>query len=188
MQKPVCYGTLISVKIPSFHDAERRLTRSPFSSELPDLSNAPHGKLSLMASALVHRLSHIFPRWLDQHLANEWDLNGPRLMLVALLNKAESLTMSEAAEMLDVTPRAITRLVDGLEADGLVARQVSEKDKRVIQITVTASAQDKVKQLLPRHEARMAELFEEFSADELRQYVQLSNKLARRLKQLEAED
>ena len=183
-RQPRCYGRLIDMKNPSSSEAQNKLTRSPFTSELPDLSNASHTKLSLMAGALAHKLSHIFPRWLDQHMSNKWDLTGPRLMLVAVVNRSGSLTMSEAAELLDVTPRAITRLVDGLEADGLVARTPSSTDKRVANLTITASAKSKIKKLLPVHEERMGELFSGFTDDELREYVRLNNKFLRRLKEL----
>lgn len=159
-----------------------RPKRSPFTSELPDLSDLPASRLSLMAGALTNRLSHIFPRWLDSHLSNEWDLTGPRLMLIALVRRNKSLTMSEAAELLDVTPRAITRLVDGLEKDGLVVRVASTLDKRVFELKVTPLAEAKLTELLPIHEERMAELFHTFTVEELREFVRLSNKFLRSLK------
>jgi len=90
--------------------------------------------------------------------------------------------MGEAAEILDVTPRAITRLVDSLEKDGLVSRQASPHDKRVYLISVTAKAEEMAKIMMPKHEKKMTELFEAFTEEELAEYIRLNSKLATALK------
>jgi DNA-binding MarR family transcriptional regulator len=46
---------------------------------------------------------------------SHWSGSAPHLMLVAILGTHKSVTMGDAADLLDVTPRSITRLVDGLE-------------------------------------------------------------------------
>jgi DNA-binding MarR family transcriptional regulator len=90
--------------------------------------------------------------------------------------------MGEAAELLDVTPRAITRLVDSLEKEGLVSRQVSPHDKRVYLISVTKKAESMAKAMMPKHEKRMTELFSAFTDKELLEYIRLNSKLASALK------
>jgi DNA-binding MarR family transcriptional regulator len=103
-------------------------------------------------------------------------------MLVVLLVRHKTLTMGEAAELLDVTPRAITRLVDSLEKDDLVSRQASPHDKRVYLISVTAKAELMAKTMMPKHEKKMTELFEVFTDAELLEYIRLNSKLANALK------
>jgi DNA-binding MarR family transcriptional regulator len=152
------------------------------SGRLPDLAELPHNRLALVASAATARLGHVFPRWIRRNVDEDWGVNGPRAMLLVIVTKHGGLTMSQASRILDVTPRAITGLVDGLEAEGLLLRQVDEVDKRVVRILPTERAVEKANKLLPQHEARFAELFNIFSDDELRTFVKLLERLSIRIK------
>jgi len=135
-----------------------------------------------VASAATARLGHVFPRWIRRNVDEDWGVNGPRAMLLVIVTKHGGLTMSQASRILDVTPRAITGLVDGLEEEGLLLRQVDEVDKRVVRILPTERAVEKANKLLPQHEARFAELFNIFSDDELRTFVKLLERLSIRIK------
>jgi DNA-binding MarR family transcriptional regulator len=150
--------------------------------EVPDLTVLTHNRLALVASAATARLGHVFPRWIRRNVDEDWGVNGPRAMLLVIVTKHGGLTMSQASRILDVTPRAITGLVDGLEAEGFLRREPDSKDKRVVHILPTERAVEKANRLLPQHEARFAELFDVFNTDELRTYISLLSKLANRIK------
>jgi len=149
---------------------------------LPDLTELPHNRLALVASAATARLGHVFPRWIRRNVDEDWGVKGPRAMLLVVVTKHGGLTMSQASRILDVTPRAITGLVDGLEAEGFLRRETDSNDKRVVHILPTERAVEKANRLLPQHEARFAELFDVFNTDELRTYIGLLSKLANRIK------
>lgn len=166
---------------------ERMRVRASVERPLPDLTEIDRGRVTMMAIGISHRLGHIFTRWLDRDIDTDGDLNGPRLMLILLLAKHKSLTMSEAADLMDVTPRAITRLVDGLEADGYVSRQTSPHDKRVFIVSIEAKGIDKTNELMPHHRERAAEMFSIFTDEELRTFVELNHRLAFKLKQEEGQ-
>ena len=152
------------------------------SGQVPNLDGLPHNRLALVASATTARLGHLFPRWIRRNIDADWGVNGPRTMLLVIVTKHGRLTMSQAARILDVTPRAITGLVDGLEAEGFLRREHDEVDKRVVHILPTDLAVEKANKLLPQHESRFAELYDIFSTDELRTYIDLISKLANRIK------
>jgi DNA-binding MarR family transcriptional regulator len=65
------------------------------------------------------------------------DLDGPRasLLSVVVFGGPQPVTRLAAAEQ--VSPPAITKLVAALEADGLVVRQRSPTDRRVVLVTAT---------------------------------------------------
>jgi DNA-binding MarR family transcriptional regulator len=168
-------------------DREGRLTppermKRVFSGELEAIQKVPKGKRGPLATALTLRVSHLFSRWLERMVDNDWQGSAPQLMLIAILSRHKSLTMGEAADLLDVTPRAITRLVDGLEKEGLVSRQTSLHDKRVYIISITPKAEGLSKEMMPKHEKMMAELFSVFTDAELVEYLKLNSKLAEHLK------
>jgi len=149
----------------------------------PDaLLRVPRNKRGPLAAAITLRLGHLFSRWLERNVVTGLGSSAPQLMLVVLLARHKTLTMGEAAELLDVTPRAITRLVDSLEKEDLVSRQASPHDKRVYLISVTAKAEQMAKTMMPKHEKKMTELFEVFSDEELLEYIRLNSKLASALK------
>ena len=150
--------------------------------QMPSLDGLPHNRLALVASAATARLGHLFPRWIRRNIDADWGVNGPRTMLLVIVTKHGQLTMSQAARILDVTPRAITGLVDGLESEGFLRREPDANDKRVVHILPTKLAVEKANKLLPQHESRFAELFEVFDQDELRTFIGLISKLSTRIK------
>jgi len=156
--------------------------RRVFEGEVEALNKVPKNKRGPLGAAVTLRLGHLFSRWLERNIDTDWSGSAPQLMLIAVLVRHKTLTMGEAAELLDVTPRAITRLVDSLEKEELVTRQVSPHDKRVYLISVTAKTEAKAKQMMPKHEKKMSELFSVFSDAELLEYLRLSSKLVERLK------
>ena len=156
--------------------------RRVFEGEAAALSQVPKNKRGPLGAAVTLRLGHLFSRWLERNVDSDWKGSAPQMMLIAILVRHKTLTMGEAAELLDVTPRAITRLVDSLEKEELVTRQVSPHDKRVYLISVTAKTEALAKQMMPKHEKKMSELFSVFTDAELLEYLRLSAKLAEHLK------
>jgi MarR family transcriptional regulator, organic hydroperoxide resistance regulator len=78
------------------------------------------------------------------------------------------LSSSELATAADLSPATATEMLEGLATAGLVTRARSERDRRVVLISLTARGrvlvEERRKQLEPRWRAALAE----FSDDELR--------------------
>ena len=81
---------------------------------------------------LAPRLERLRAEGHDQH-----GLTGPRLRLLFLLNDGGPSTSAELARHLDVTPRAVTSLVDGLEERGLARRRAHPSDRRATLVEVS---------------------------------------------------
>jgi DNA-binding MarR family transcriptional regulator len=67
----------------------------------------------------------------------ETGLSPERLSLLSVLVYAGPRTMSQLARIEQVTAPAITRIVGGLEAAGLVSREVVAADRRTTRVTAT---------------------------------------------------
>lgn len=95
------------------------------------------------------------------------DLDGPRASLLSVLVFGGALPVSRLAEVEQVSPPAITKLVDALESTGLVRRNRSTDDRRVVLVEATAAG----RRLLERGRAArvrlVAELLNGATADEL---------------------
>lgn len=64
-------------------------------------------------------------------------LTLPRARLLYVLDEGGPLLMSELGRALDITPRAVTGLVDGLEADGFARRAEHPSDRRATFVEIT---------------------------------------------------
>jgi DNA-binding MarR family transcriptional regulator len=94
-------------------------------------------------------------------------LSQPRARLLRRLDEHGSQVMSELSRALDVTPRAVTALVDGLEAGGLVRRCEHPRDRRATVVELTASGRRTCREMREGHARLSEELLGGFSEREL---------------------
>ena len=77
-----------------------------------------------------------------------------------------------------LTASGITRLLDGLEAEGFVAKERCDSDARVIYAVLTKSGVKKIEEARESHLADIEELFgSQFSAQEREQLAELLGRL-----------
>lgn len=96
---------------------------------------------------------------LDRFLAKYGLLQG-RWWVLILLMRENDLTSSpsELAKKAGVSRPTMTGLIDGLERDGLVARIADNQDRRKNLITLTASGQKKLDEVMPDYYRRVRQL------------------------------
>jgi DNA-binding MarR family transcriptional regulator len=101
--------------------------------ELPgDLpGDARHETANVVHSAAVRLLRRA--RAVDSGM----DLDGPRASLLSVLVFAGPQRVSRLAEIEQVSPPAVTKTVTALEAAGLVRRERSNEDRRVVRVAAT---------------------------------------------------
>ena len=89
----------------------------------------------------------------------ESGLTGPRIHLLWQVGLAGPSTQQSLATALDVTPRNITGLVDGLVASGHVTREPHPTDRRATLITLTDVGERTVAELQTSHAQLAGQLF-----------------------------
>lgn len=98
-------------------------------------------------------------------------LSGPRLSALSVVVFAGPVTITELAAAEQVKPPTMTRLVQGLEADGLVKRRADAADGRVSRIEATTRGRKILLDGRARRVAMLAGLLEALDGparDELR--------------------
>jgi len=102
--------------------------------------------------ALLHA-HHQITRVLDLELRAAHQLTWPEYDVLLRLAKAtgRTLTMSELARRIMISPSGLTRVVDGLEKRGLVKRIRSDDDARVVSASLTADGRDRVRKAAQTH-------------------------------------
>jgi len=113
-------------------------------------------------------------RWADRFGLSE----GRFQILVRLHHQpAGRITMGDLAEMLDITPRTVTGLVDNLERDGLVKRVDDPADRRSVYAEITEQGRERVKALWREAGGIQAALTRSFNESELIQLRHLCLRL-----------
>ncbi len=81
----------------------------------------------------------------------EYDLTTPQFGVLEALFHLGPLSLGELADKLLVTGGTVTYVMDRLEEQGLVFRERSPNDRRVIQAKLTASGRAKMVEVFPGH-------------------------------------
>ncbi|MEU1597436.1 MarR family transcriptional regulator [Streptomyces sp. NPDC005708] len=105
----------------------------------------PDGLLAEQLLRLTRRVHRIQKRHLEQ-----CDLGitpAQSRLLRTLAHFGSPPRMADLAERLEVVPRAVTSLVDGLEANGMVRRVPDPSNRRVIRIEVTETGRQALREL-----------------------------------------
>jgi DNA-binding MarR family transcriptional regulator len=121
-------------------------------------------------------------QWVRSHMGAAPGMTiGRAGVLLGLLERDEPVSMSTLGAAQDLTPRAMTVLVSGLEKEGLVERARDPDDRRVTLVSLTAAGRTlAARQLLPAgHQA--ASLFGELSEHDRIELLRLLSEVARHL-------
>ena len=127
----------------------------------------------------VPRLMEIFPaferafaRWTQSQIESS-GLSPARFRLLATLHCVGPQIMSGLGDLLDVTPRNITALVDALEAESLVRRTAHPSDRRATVIELTPSGRALTDSMLDPFQKKLAAVFQELSVPDQHQLLRL---------------
>lgn len=85
------------------------------------------------------------------------DLSVPQFRALLYLRRHPGASLSAVSEHLGLTPPSTSKLVDGLVARGLVARQTSPTDRRRVMLLVTPPGEAILQAASEATQARLAE-------------------------------
>lgn len=132
--------------------------------------------LAVATSAFVGAFDH----WSSRKAA-EAGASIPRLHLLYQVHCHGPQKMADLANALAVTPRNVTALVDGLEAEGMVRRVPHTTDRRVTLVELTCNS-ERVAAQFGTYQSSIASLFAEMTDDERRTLLRLLGSLHERMR------
>jgi DNA-binding MarR family transcriptional regulator len=135
---------------------------TPFEAGRSVRGSGAAGEITATASAetlavAATAFADTFERWASRR-AFEAGASIPRLRLLNAVHCHGPQKMADLAEALAVTPRNVTALVDGLEAESMVRRVPHSTDRRVTLVELTCDA-DRVAAQFASYQASIAGLF-----------------------------
>jgi DNA-binding MarR family transcriptional regulator len=110
-------------------------------------------------------------------------LTVPQLEIIACLDRAKGLPLSEIAERLLISGGNVTGIIDRLERDGYVYRARDKSDRRVVRALLTEKGFELYKSFFPRYKEVMHRINSRLTVEERKQLQQLLKKLARGAKE-----
>ncbi len=123
---------------------------------------APSAVADALHSAAIHLLRHV--RTEDERIG----ISPARLSALSVLVFGGPMRLTDLAGIERVRPPTMTRLVDGLEADGYVRRRTAPGDARAIRIEATPRGVQVMQEGRRRRVRRLAIALRRLAPDELR--------------------
>lgn len=109
--------------------------------------------------AIVETLVYLYTesRRLTKGLAREFGLTGPQLTVIKILEQLGDLSLSGLSSRIKAKNSTVTGIIDRMEREGLVRRERSDEDRRIVLIRLT----DEGRELASRIEVEPMAIFRE---------------------------
>jgi len=122
-------------------------------------------------------------RRITKELARRADLTGPQLTVVKMLEQIGDLSLSELSERIRAQNSTVTGIIDRMEREGLVVRERSKEDRRVVYIRLTPKGRKLAEEIPVEPMEIFRTALEALTATEVRELVRILGKVARRVRQ-----
>ena len=104
-------------------------------------------------------VARMLKTYADQR-ARQFGISRAQWTVLIRLDRCEGLKQSELAEMLDLQPISLTRLLDRLAANGLIERRPDPHDRRANRLYLTPAARPLIEELSHLGEDMMTTVLE----------------------------
>jgi DNA-binding MarR family transcriptional regulator len=121
--------------------------------------------------------SNLIEARIRNNLRRDFDCTLPRFDLLAQLERADGLKMSELSQRLMVTGGNVTGLADQLQDEGWLTREPVENDRRATRLRLTPAGRERFAGMAHTHETWIAALLGTLSREEQQQLHALLGKL-----------
>ncbi|UOY91870.1 MarR family transcriptional regulator [Ectobacillus sp. JY-23] len=128
----------------------------------------------------IHTALHVMFQKLQPQMQasiQEHRITPTQLFVIGFLKKKGSCKISELAEEMGVKPSAVTFMVDRLEQNELVMREHDTKDRRVVNIRLTAQGNHTFQQVLEARKAIINRYFSHLDETDLATIAAIYEKL-----------
>lgn len=119
-------------------------------------------------------------RWFHVHRANaltKAQLNPAQFFVLDIIYDLGMQKMSQLSKQLTVSLPAVTRIVDKLYAEKMVDRIYGKKDRRVIEINITAKGKKIVEEFRKQRKQALRDIFSRLCEKDRRDYLRILCKL-----------
>lgn len=149
-------------------------------------SAAPRNEVDQVIEATLYLYTE--SRRITKELARRADLTGPQLTVVKLLEQIGDLSLSGLSERIRAQNSTVTGIIDRMEREGLVTRERSKDDRRVVFIRLTAKGRALARGIPVEPMEIFRSALEVLTAQEMRELMRILTKVAKRVRQIVRKD
>jgi len=157
-----------------------RLANEPGDAEQCDAAsdvNEPIRCVQLSLGRLLRRAKRLVQSTIEARFGAA-DLNFTQWTVLDLVRQAGVISISDLAISTEITTGALSRVVEGLAARDLLARQRGVADRRLVMLRLTDAGRAKFEAIRPLARQRWDDVLVDFSAAEMTQLAELLAKFA----------
>jgi DNA-binding MarR family transcriptional regulator len=107
------------------------------------------------------------------------ELTRPQYFMLKMIQDNEPCSISSLADKMGVKPSAVTVMLDRLEQADYVVRRHDEQDRRIVLVQLTPKGLDSLRKVDEARMGKLGQVLNRLEPDELQQFVQTFEKLAR---------
>lgn len=136
--------------------------------------------------AIVEAIVYLYTesRRVTKDQAARHGLTGPQLAVLKMLEPVGKLSLSELSWKIKARNSTVTGIIDRMEREGLVARQRSEEDRRVVHIVLTKKGQKLAAEVPVEPVQIFRQVLGELSTRDAAELRKILTRLARRVREL----
>lgn len=136
--------------------------------------------------AIVETIIYLYTesRRLTKQAARELGLTGPQLTVIKLLETFGDLSLSSLSERIRAQNSTVTGIIDRMEREGLVSRERSTSDRRVVYIRLTPKGADLAKSIAVEPMEIMRGVLGALNREDSRDLLRILGKLQKRVRTL----
>jgi DNA-binding MarR family transcriptional regulator len=112
-----------------------------------------------------------------QHTNDMDNLADGQIFVLLNLNRKGVCNATDIANMIGITSGAVTGMTDKLVSMGLITRERSDTDRRVVLFTITDKGKETIQRIRDRRFKRLTEIFRQISNDEIESTIGVFNKI-----------
>lgn len=101
----------------------------------------------------------------------------PQFLIMSFLHQSGSCKMKDLASAMKVSTAAMTGIVNRLVRQGLVARRLDEKDRRIIRIEVNAKGAALVGKINQQRRKMVIDIFGKLSDNDRQEYIRILSQI-----------
>lgn len=139
------------------------------------------------AAMRIVETSRLLRNLVEQRL-KPYGMTRAQVATLGRLEREEGLSQNEMAETLELAPIAMVRIIDQLEADGLVERRADPSDRRCNLLYITDGGRNRLASLDSFKTRIGAELFDGIGENDIRQMLSTLDRLHANIKTTQAAD
>lgn len=107
--------------------------------------------------SLLHELAHLMRTKFDQR-ARAYDMTRAQWVILLKLERSPGMTQNELAQLVEVEPITVARLVDRLQARGFIERRHDPNDRRVWRLHLLPDAEPILEEIARVRKAMVEQL------------------------------